>query len=244
MPDVKFELGLDNRIKPGEQTLNELIATLQGQGHNPLAANVIRDPISGKLISVEVNLPDTAAADATNAINANAGVATATPPLPAGLGVFDLENISATALNMLPITATVQQNIQCLAAKGSAPGVFAGQLLGEYQDVGSGDVYVDRNTNTSFEPHTTILMIYKDATVPSSLTIAPSDLVLTFDGSQTVTVANASPIVLKATVAGVFSQLRFYVDITGKAYLAFHTEGGVRLVPARTYADAVAAGAL
>ena len=70
----KIIVSVDNFSQSGEATLAEIQAQAAGQGGN--AAEVIRDPATGKVIQVNVNLPDTASQVAVDAITNNKGVAT------------------------------------------------------------------------------------------------------------------------------------------------------------------------
>lgn len=82
MSNVNIKIAMDNRIKPGQITRDEIHAALMARGITVYAADPVYDPITGKLIQTIVNLPKSAAARATQVINANRGVSTTVPVVP------------------------------------------------------------------------------------------------------------------------------------------------------------------
>ena len=82
MSNVNIRIAMDNRIKPGQITRDEIFAALAARGITVYAADPVFDPVTGKLIQTIVNLPKSAAQRAIQVINANRGVSTTLPPTP------------------------------------------------------------------------------------------------------------------------------------------------------------------
>jgi hypothetical protein len=94
MANAVAKIGMDNRVKPGQQTRDDVLAALHARGIAAYAANPVFDPITGELIQTEVTMPPDAAEQATQVINANAGVAIASTildplRLPNGITAFN-----------------------------------------------------------------------------------------------------------------------------------------------------------
>jgi hypothetical protein len=93
MPDKIFKVPLDNTIKPGVQTESEIEADiLSATGELPKNKNRIYDPVTGKLIRMEFQLPESASETAAEKINANNGVPYIVSPIPLPAGIFDLDS--------------------------------------------------------------------------------------------------------------------------------------------------------
>ncbi len=93
----KIIVGIDNFAQSGETTLREITAAAAAQSGN--AAEVVRDPSTGKVIQVVVNLPDSASQSAIDTIANNKGAA-GSLTFPAVL--LD-ENFDSVTLGQLPV---------------------------------------------------------------------------------------------------------------------------------------------
>jgi len=80
--NTNIRISMDNRIKPGQITRDEIFAALAARGIAVFAADPVYDPVTGRLIQTIVNLPKNAASRAAQVINANHGVSTTTPATP------------------------------------------------------------------------------------------------------------------------------------------------------------------
>lgn len=126
MANVNIKIGMDNRVKPGQQTRNEVLAALQARGIPAQAAEHVWDPITGELVQTFVNLPDTAAAQATQVIDANAGVAIASPPLPDEFRIASVPLISAgPRLVLNGVTLLASQSAYLYCCRDNYPGSIA-----------------------------------------------------------------------------------------------------------------------
>lgn len=230
MPNVKFELNLDNRVKPGQQTIDEIITTLQAAGENPNAAEPIFDPITGKLIAVGISLPDTASAAAKAAIDANAGVATSTPALPDPLFLTDL-----TAIALATLTLAGSEQITAFAVEDAFSNFTVLGVLG------ASNVYTDLSANSSGRPFGVVQISDVGG---AGYTVPVNDITLTDTVVGAKILANAAAIVIPAPAAAQRNADTYYIDNALKMYLAQRVVDSVPLFPFRTYAQAVAAGAV
>lgn len=78
MANINAKIPLDNYVQNGDTTLEQILNDVAAvnNGEKPGVAEQIRDQSNGKLIRVELVLPDSVASQAINAINANPGVPT------------------------------------------------------------------------------------------------------------------------------------------------------------------------
>ena len=223
----KFVLPMDNRVKPGQATRDEVIANLRAKGIDVQAADPVFDPVTGKLVRVEVNVPDSAAQAARDAIAANPGVAGTTPPvaIPEPLFIFNLENMALTAGSVV-----ASERLGIAMVNSGAP---AGTSLGILTNTG----YLDLGNNAGFS-HAILDVINIFKATP--FTLAASDLTLTFDGGTDLVVANQDPITLPGN-SSALGRDKFYIDTAGKVYLASSIAQEIEF---RTFEEAVAAGAV
>lgn len=240
MGTTKFKLGMDNRIQPGITTQQEVIATLQAQGINPGAANPVFDLVTGKLIQVDLTLPEESADKAAAAIAAHGGVVGSPGGLLSPLFILDLTNI---ALATVILDAVVQGvdgqiiRITAIASDLSKPN----QNLGDLGGNGTANTYVDfgNNNDPTFQDHTLMQITHRGS---ADFSIPANDLTITADGNALL-VAALAPLVVKAAAPS-FSQKFWWIDSAGKLYLAGETVAGSTVLPTRDYATSVAAGAV
>ncbi len=231
MGNVKFNLGFDNRVQPGAVSCQELIATLQAQGVSVNAANPVKDPITGKLIAVELNLPDTAAQKAIEAIAAHGGVASSGPALPTPLLTLNLSNIVSAAL-------ILEAGHRIFVRATSASGAGAAASFGELNGDGVSNTYTDGAINSDPVQFTHDFITLSNPSSATPMVIPASDLTLTSDGSP-VLLANTASISVAQDGADIF-----YIDAAGLLYRKFQVIGGSVTIGNRSYEEAVAAGAV
>ncbi len=233
MPNVKFRMNMDNRVKPGLTTRSEVLANLRANGIDVQAADPVFDAVTGKLIRVDVMLPDTASQTAKDAIDANPGVSGTVIPIPEPLFVFDLENM-VLATHVLEV-GTFNDQIQfAVTSDGLAFRTSLGTLS---NPSGAGNVYADGSTNVNGRPFAIAILVARSA----GWTLPPSDLTITYDGGKTLALANQSPIAI-TKLAGFLGSQTYYIATDGKMYLG-RSDIDASLIAPRTFDEAVAAGA-
>lgn len=244
MANSKFEVYFDNRVKPGDTSCGEIISELASQGIAAQAAEPVRDPISGKLIKVNVHLPDTANAQATTAIDGNSGVAVATlnVPLPPQALVSDVTNITYPSVlsgdtdggNWDFFSVTYSSDA------ANATVVPAGRLRGD----GVSAIYEDFGTNPD-------LGLYKNLTIQFANWVAGSPALVINDGDVVITTSSGSitlqlsaPISVPApTTPGYSSTRTFFVDAAGRLYDERYSDNNVLTLGPLSFQDAVNRGA-
>ena len=233
MPNVKFKIKMDNRVKPGLTTRNEVLANLRDQGIDVQAADPVFDATTGKLIQLDVHLPEASSAAAKSAIDANSGVSGTVTPIPEPLFVFDLENVVLADTVLDPGASQDSMTFDVFS------GTFANRL-GTLRNVGAGNVFTDQGNNTLGRPF--FLVSLFNAANTAAWTLPAGDVTLTYDGAQTLVLANAAGIVVDSSPTQNTSKV-FYVATDGKMYLqASNTP--LLTIPGRTFEEAVAAGAV
>lgn len=244
MATNKIVVGLDNRVQSGEQSQAEIMAALGAQGVGAGVAEVVRDPITGKLIQVSLTFPDTANQAAIDAVNANRGVATATPPLPPPLFVNDLTGITAPAL---PDGASGTGAKARIVLHAMNTGAFDTEPPGDtiLGILDNTNAYIDQTENdggTYILRPAVILEIVNGDTV-NDVVIAAGTITVTFDGGPLV-IGNVATITVPKVAAGASNFARFWVGLDDKVYSNFRITDLVSTHPQRNYADAIAAGAV
>jgi hypothetical protein len=222
---VIASVGLDNYTQAGDQTLAELQQSIQAQtGAPPGIASIIRDPSTGRLVRVELTLPDTAAAQAAAVIAANKGVAT-TIVAPPQLFLDDLKDTGGIVLaTVLEAGVTTPQVVTVLAS---------GNPVGTLTNVGAGNVYTDGGELLSADPAR--VRFRANGAVP--LIIPPADaFVLHMSPTLSLSLVRTGTITL---VASSDSSMTFYIATDGRLFLESHHVGGVNQITPRAYADAV-----
>jgi hypothetical protein len=227
MPNVKFEVTMDNLLKSGDQALSEIMTALDSD--NPNAANVVRDA-GGKLVRVEVNLPESASERARAAINGNAGVAVHSVALPDPYFVYSvtlMEKGGGTPLD-------VSDYITMYAAPAlDAGGLGSALPLGKLEQ---DDTHTVIGANTiggpgSFFRITNTISPTANMTIGAGfyLDITADAVVTRFTLAQTHDIVGAG-------------FMDFWMAADGKSYVAQRSAATNAIAP-RSYADAVAAGA-
>lgn len=214
MPNVKFQIGMDNRIKPGQTTRNEIIAALQAQGIAVSAADPVFDPITGELVRVDVNLPDTASQQAVDAIAANPGVAVTTPPIPEPLFVYDLTDIALTNVTGMKDGAAGEQSDMMVVAFGRPDGVGGTVYGGVIR--GAGAVYADGLENTDGLSATILQVVNHLNASDADIVVPDAGIQLAIDGGTKD--LTHSPITVGQGTAPFVSTHHFWIDSTGKLY--------------------------
>ena len=221
MPNVTIKMGLDNRVKPGLQTRDEIIANLQAQGIPAQAANPVFDPITGKLIRADINLPDTAAPQATAAVNANSGVATATAPIPIPLLSQNVTNMVLATL-VLVDSGFARHFIAVFAATSN--GLKSGGVVLLGQLLATGFSTIKSNPDSSVFTHTLLQISNTGGSdAGSDLTLPVDDLTLSLDG-RSLLIDTAAPITVPkklVTAGGRDNAVGLFVDNSGKLYPHF-----------------------
>jgi len=229
MGDVKFILGLHNRgNENGDATIEQLKATLETLGHSPNAAEPIRDA-NGKLVSVQLNLPDTASDAAVNAINAHAGVATAGPPLPTPLFLTDLSNIVLT-----PTVLDASENLRVFVSGDS---LFGRTFLGQVTGNGSTNTFTDTSNTNPGRLFAAVSLFASQGT--NGFTIGSNEITITDTVLGAINLANVQSIIVPAPAPFTNNEDIYYIDNTGNVYLGFRIRDDVLLIN-RTYAQAIA----
>lgn len=256
MATNKIVVGLDNRVQSGDQSQAEIVAALAAAGVSNGIAEQIRDPITGKLIQVTLTFPDTANQQAIDAVNANRGVATATPPLPPPKFVLLLNSISSTViLKGINATTNHRQFIElAMADSGTIVGVSTTSALGVLHGDGVVNTFF-LGGGTGLNPfpatHNHAFLTLLQGSPTGSLTFANGSISIASDGGAPIPIVLTNPIVLPAAHASFDSRevRQFYMDSASKLYLmrSFTVASGVftdHTGGFRTYAQAVAAGAV
>ena len=249
MGNVTIRIGLDNRVQPGEQTVQEILATLQAQGENPNAANPIKDPLTGKLLGVDLNLPESASAKATAAVDGHGGKASSTGPIPDPLLLLDLDAAAGMVFSQVlaqrssPNDNGQQLRISAIDLLALLTPIDMGRIR---NDAGTGNDYVDIAANATPTTHThTVLRIDHQAESDGSSAVYlqnSGDLVLKRGGGQTIPVVLVDPISfptndnLKATI------VEYWVDDQGRLYEKFKHVNGITILNQRSYDLSVQAG--
>ena len=229
-------------VKPGQVTRDEIIADLQAQGIPVQAANPFFDPVTGELLQVDVSLPEASAAQAKSAIDANSGVAATTPALPDPLFIFDLTDINLATVDLAVSSGVVLQQITVNAKVAGTNALGARTQLGAIRDTGAGDVFVNGPNNTLGRLETLLFFFNTDNGGPAALSYPANDVSLDFvAGSQILGYLAALDIGIAA--AGALTR-GYYPDANGKLYEGYREESGAGILINRTYAEAVAAGAV
>lgn len=225
MANVTFQVEMNNNTQLGQLTETQIMADLQGAGIAATAADPVFDQATGKLVRVLVNLPDTAAAVASQKINDNPGVATNSVPLPPAPLVTDLENITLASFVL-----------------DTTPGaISAGQLGGFYDTIGckfamapvgidqpagsllpaSGPPTPGYNDGVSGNPTILpwlVLFVENKKVGSSAINLSSGEITLHYDGGQTLNLTHTAAINVPApTIAG-YSGEAFWVAGTGKLY--------------------------
>lgn len=224
--DVKFTIGMDNRVQAGDSTIEEIIADMQAGGiPNPNAANQVRDPTSGKLIQTDVHLPEASATVADNAINGNPGVAINGGAEPIPLTMLDLVDIIDTGIPLNPGGAGAGALQWCTVGYAQLSGGGFGNPLGLIPFIdsifhGTAGVYLDNgnvNPNPGASP-ASFMWVRNRSLV--ALTISSGSLDLDFGPGPNLTLTTTQDIVIPAlsSLTDDTKYQWFYIDAVGRLY--------------------------
>jgi hypothetical protein len=247
----KFVELLDHRIPEGENALNTVMAEVASAGHQGAAGVVERD-LEGRPVKMVLTLPDSAAAAAKAAIDANPGIPTTDavviPDPSFGFIADAAEGVKLATLKLTGEFATNIRGDQDIGLLFSDPGgpfgavaKEAGYLSG---DGVANDFAVSPQTGGQNPTPSTLthlrLAITCRAEAGADLVIPANDMSIKVDG---VTLPLLSP-ELTLPKAGVGSVFTYWIDSAGKMYPFSISENGVQLERYTAYVDAVAAGAI
>ena len=236
----------DTTMQPPEQTQAELETSIgaykQSEGLDSLQIHQKRTSKAKKLIEgfLTWGAGDLTQGqlDAVEAIlEAQPGLVGYIDPTPEPAHGFDCTGIVGATLD-LPVLAPGVNNRVAIAA-GDLAGSGSFLSLGQLEDSGAGDVYVDRGTNGLTLPYLYLWLIHQSEA--GSMTIPAGDLTVSVDGSDLV-LANENDIVINGAGAYADTSEWYYIDEDGKLYLMYSRPKGVTQY--RTFEDAVAAGAV
>ena len=238
MPNVKFKIAMDNRIRPGQDTRNQILAALQAQGIDVQAATPVYDPVTGKLIETYVSLPDTASAQAQAAIDANPGVAVATPPIPEPLYIYDLTDITLTGVTGMKDGAAAVGpdwmivNHADLELMQERP---AGHVVGAAATYGDG-------TSSALPGSLLYVQNYPQAS-DADIVIPDTGIELAYDGN-TLDLTHTQITVGQSSAGVYFPAVHaFWIDIAGKLYhCRRNNDPNLPDISLRTFEEAIAFG--
>lgn len=237
MATNKIVVGMDNRVQSGDQSQAEIQAALVAAGVTNSIAEQVRDPVTGKLIQVTLTFPDTANQAAIDAVNANRGVAAATPALPPSLVISDLTGITSAVV--LSITGA-----QSISIKASAPTPSFLPVLGNLNGNGVVNTYQDVQVNPDPSLYSVgYLEIVNQSTI-ADLVFASGDIVLAHPSGPTPLVTTIPLVIPKRVGADPFRIKELFIGMDGKLYLR-QDYGAIAYSPVfNAYADAVGNGAV
>lgn len=244
--NVTFKVPMDNRIQPGDQTVNEVVLSLQQQGHAPQVTNHVRDPITGKLLYVDVQLPEASSASGQAAIDGNPGKAgKPVIAIPDGWVGMDLHATQGIYYDSMPTLADGDVGFTYfkteLAFGNETTSILTnslGSLTYGWTTVWDAGVYTDGSPTNAVGLYT-VLQIINNTTDPVQL--VPGNLHFKLLDNTVLTPVLSSSFTLQAPLNPFVPQItQFYLDVNYKMYL--RSDSSTTAV--RTYAEAVAAGAL
>ena len=229
---TSIKVPFDNFQQNGDQSLSQIMADVQALsgGESANAAEVIRDPSTGKLIQVILNgVLNNAVANALAKINANPGVTGATP-IP---DQFLAQDLDATA----GVTFTGDLEAGTIAA-GSAHdiNVIVAGTFNRLEDTGTGDTYTDAAAALAPGAVNINFLIRTNATTP--FVIADGSVTLKPISGPSVTISLTNTITLPVPTV-LFSSVEFFIDATGKLYKNFEIVNDVVILSGLTYEQAV-----
>jgi hypothetical protein len=214
---VTFQITMNNLVKSGDQTINEIMQVLGA--NNPNKANVVRDA-DGILVRVDVRLPTAASEVARAAIDANSGVATTTPPMPDPLsigatGLDPTDGISLATEFLGPSTFIEVWETDLLGVEVHP---IVGRLLGD----GESNTYQDGTGGG--QALYTIIRFRIDFGSADDISIPPGELTIHPRYLDAIPILNSATI----SVPKEESYKDYFVDADGKLYLAYSEETGSR----------------
>jgi hypothetical protein len=231
MPSVKFEVTMKNLAVSGDQALSDIMKALGPD--NPNAANPIRDA-QGKLVRVEVSLPDHAAERARNAINDNPGVSKATPPLPTPFVVRDLsDDPPFYGIHSQVLILDPNEEVAIYACDDGLTNLtWMGSLTGD----GATNTYQD-GADGIFKPYAVLALLQSPGA--DGMILQKREFTIYWEDVPPF-IATVTDSLEEIIVPSGFQRRWYYIDEFGRLYLG--QAAGSISIPPRTYADAVAAG--
>lgn len=233
MGDTTIRIPLDNYVQNGDDTLNELIASVAAVngGIKPSVADPVRDPATGKLIRVNLTLPDGAADAAATAINSNPA-AKVEAGCPEQLYARELNDAAPDGIvysGALEAGALIQH----ISAAPLPTGNF-GRL--------DGNGYIDGEERLSAAP---VQMAFQNRSTTDDLVIATGDtLTLNISATQSLNISLNADLTIPKVVSAVANTIMVYVDVNGKLYTRTKVFEGEPVHHQPDYALACAEGAL
>ncbi len=251
MADSTIQIKMDNRVKPGMITRDEILKELIDRGIAVLAANLIFDPVSGAAIMVDVNIAPSDESVALEVIAANPGVVGEPTATPAPLFILNLENLVFSTALEGPQGADLRGQFMVIGAASPFDERIA--ILGKLTGDGISNTFAagSQNPNPSVLTHA-VLIVDNSNTV--AVIVPNLGVTATYDGAQSI----ALPLLASdpdmsvpgaATADAIdFEQMAFYIDAAGKvclrSHFAFRNGAFTVVVPFRNYEDACADGAI
>jgi hypothetical protein len=197
MARVLMPMVMDNKVKPGQTTRQEVHNALIARGIDVQPALPIRDA-EGQVVKTWVNLPEESAPIAGPIIDENDGVAFQTFVIPECFSIYDLENISVDITSDTDEGHPQTYEIGRVVYINSATESFFQNTLGSYVAEGYSGVptgFVDGSVNQSMSP----CLVATFRTIPWKTPIGTpwelnsddvmtlNSITLTYDGAQTKT---------------------------------------------------------